>query len=265
LIVRAPVPSGAAGAGGAHGDAGGVEYRYDESRAEGRLARLAADDVLQRARGRADALAVAEDAAPPPGSRYVDYLFPGVLGMNIMMSSLWGMGYAIVVGRKLKLLRRLAVTPMRRRDFLLSYFLSRALLLVVEALVILVFGALAFGVEMRGSLVALTVVSAAGAAAFAALALVVASRTDNLDAANGLLNAVALPMWMASGTFFSYERFPEIVHPLIRALPLTALNDALRAIANEGASLGSTWSELLVLAAWTVAGFLAASRLFRWQ
>jgi ABC-type multidrug transport system permease subunit len=143
--------------------------------------------------------------------------------------------------------------------------LSRLVGLVLEVAVVVGFGWLLFGVAVRGSLLALTFVSLLGALTFAGLGLLVAARPRTIEGVSGWMNFVQLPMWLFSGTFFSYERFPAAVRPAIRALPLTALNDALRAVINEGAPLGACWPALLVMAAWGTVSFLIALRLFRWQ
>ncbi len=241
-----------------------VVYRLDPTRPEARAAQILADDVLQRALGRTDAVESGREEVTETGSRYVDFLFPGLLGINAMMSSLWGIGYTIVLHRKRKLLKRLAATPMRTTDLLLSYFLSRLVFLVAELGAILGFGVLAFGIEVRGSLAAVGLLGLLGASAFGTLALFVASRADTIESANGWLNFVSLPMWLLSGSFYSYERFPEVFHPAIQALPLTALNDALRAVMNEGAALSAVLPEMGVLAVWTALGFLLGKRAFRW-
>ena len=240
-------------------------YRFDPEREGSRLARLAVDDVLQRAAGRVDAVDVAEKTDVPEGGRYVDFLFPGILGMNLMTSSMWGLGYSIVLARKRKQLKRLAATPMRRSHLLLAFLFSRGVFIAAEVLFLLTFGALAFDVSTRGSFALLTVLSVAGAASFCAIALVIAARVESVESAAGWVNLVTLPMWLVSGTFFPYQNFPELLHLPIRALPLTAVNDALRAVMNEGAGVASLAPELLVIAAWTAAGLVLAGRTFRWQ
>ncbi len=243
----------------------GVTYRYDTTRAEGRAARLAVDDALQRALGRPDRLDVREERVAQPGNRYIDFLIPGLIGLNLMGSGMWGLGFAVVQARTRKLLKRFAATPMRRSHYLLSFMLSRLVGLVLEVAVVVGFGWLLFGVAVRGSLVALAVVSLFGALTFAGLGLLVAARPRTVEGVSGWMNLVQLPMWLFSGTFFSYERFPEVVQPVIRTLPLTALNDALRAIINEGSPLVASWPALLVMAAWGAVSFAVALRLFRWQ
>jgi ABC-type multidrug transport system permease subunit len=242
-----------------------LEYRFDPSRAEGRAGRLAVDDALQRAAGRRDPVPSGERPVSEPGSRYIDFLIPGLVGLNLMGSGMWGIGFSVVSARVRKLLKRYAATPMRRGHYLLSFGLSRLIFLVLEVAAIVGFGWLVFGVAVRGSLLALTVVVLTGAASFAGLGLVVAARPRTIEAVSGWMNLVQLPMWLLSGSFFSYERFPAAVQPAIRALPLTALNDALRAVINDGAPLSASWLELAVLAAWGAASFFVALRTFRWQ
>ncbi len=246
-------------------DDGGPVYRLDPTRPDARAARLEVDDALQRAAGRADPLAPRERPVTEPGSRYIDFLLPGLLGLNLMGTSMWGLGFSIVNARTKKLLKRLAATPMRRSEYLLSQMLARLLFLVFEVAVLVGFGWLAFGVEVRGSFAALAVVSLLGAASFAGLGLLVASRTRTIEGVSGLMNLVMLPMWLLSGTFFSWERFPEPAHPIIRALPLTALNDALRAVMTEGRPLDGLGLELGVLVVTGAVSFLVAVRVFRWQ
>jgi len=243
----------------------GLTYRFDPTRPEGTAARLAVDDALQRARGRVDPVETHVLPATGAGGRYIDFLIPGLVGLNLMGSGMWGIGFSVVVARTRKLLKRFAVTPMRRSQYLASYALSRLLFLTPEIAAIVGFGWLVFGVEVRGSLAALTTVSLAGAFAFAGLGLLVAARPTTIEAVSGWMNLVMLPMWVLSGSFFSSDRFPDAFQPVIKLLPLTALNDALRAVMNDGAPLHATWSELLVLAVWGAASFVLALKLFRWK
>jgi ABC-type multidrug transport system permease subunit len=240
-------------------------YRFDPTRPDARTARLEVDDALQRAAGRADPLRPREARVTEPGSRYIDFLLPGLLGLNLMGTSMWGLGFSIVNARTKKLLKRLAATPMRRSEYLLAQMLARLVFLVLEVATLVGFGWLAFGVEVRGSIAALAFVSLVGAACFAGIGLLVSSRTKTIEGVNGLMNIVILPMWLLSGTFFSWERFPEAAHPFIRALPLTALNDALRAVMTEGRPLSALGLELGVLVLTGAVSFLLAVRVFRWQ
>ncbi|HOX26090.1 MAG TPA: ABC transporter permease [Candidatus Krumholzibacteria bacterium] len=242
-----------------------VVYRWEPSRVEGRAARLALDDAIQGALGRADVVAVRDETTARPGSRYIDFLIPGLVGLNLMGSGMWGIGFSVVVARTRKLLKRFAATPMRRSDYLASFALSRLLFLGLEVAAVIGFGWLFFDVAVRGSLGALALVSLVGAASFAGLGLLVAARPRTVESVSGWMNLVMLPMWLLSGTFFSYERFPAAVLPAIRALPLTALNDALRAVMNDGASLWATGPELAILTAWGLGSYVVAVRIFRWQ
>lgn len=244
---------------------GGLVYRFDPTRPEGRAARLAVDDAIQRARGRLDPLATSERPVDETGSRYVDFLIPGLVGLNLMGSGMWGIGFSVVVARTRKLLKRFAVTPMRRSDYLLSFALSRLLFLGLEVAALVGFGWAAFGVAVRGRLIDLTLASLLGAFTFAGLGLLVAARPRTIEAVSGWMNLVMLPMWLLSGTFFSYERFPATVQPAIRVLPLTALNDALRMVINDGAGLVAIGPQLAILALWGALSFALALRLFRWQ
>jgi ABC-2 type transport system permease protein len=244
---------------------GAIAYRFDPMRPDARTARLAVDDVLQRRSGRTDPVAVADEAVTEVGGRYIDFLIPGLIGLNLMGSAIWGIGFSVVDARKNRLLKRLAATPMSRAHFVLAYMLSRLVFLFAELAALVAFGWLVFGVAVRGSMLTLGLVALWGALAFTGIAMLIAARPQSTEAASGWANLVMLPMWLLSGAFFSYERFPQAMHPFIAALPLTAVNDALRAVMNEGAGLFDVGGELFVLAMWGVVCFQLALRLFRWQ
>jgi ABC-2 type transport system permease protein len=243
---------------------GPLGYRFDPSRAETRLARATVDDVIQRAAGRHDPRAVRDEPVHERGARYIDFLIPGLIGMNLMSSSMWGIGWVIVNLRVRKLLKRLLAAPMRRSHLLISQALARMLLIPFEVATILIFARLAFDVRTTGSLVALGVICLAGSASFAALAILVASRAQNTETVGGLMNLVMMPMFVLSGVFFSASHFPSLMQPLIGALPLTALNDGLRAVIVDGAGLTALGGPLVVLGVWGVVSFLLGLRLFRW-
>lgn len=240
-------------------------YRYDAVSSSARLARALADAELERAAGRRDVLSPRDEPQTLPGTRYIDFLLPGLIGLNIMGSSVWGVGYSLVVARKRKLLRRFSVTAMRRSHYLLSYFFSRLLFLGLELGVLVAFGALAFGTIIQGSILGLLLSALVGAAAFAGLGLLIGARIDNTEVATGWMNFIQLPMWVLSGAYFTNERFPGWMQPFIQALPLTALVDALRLIYNEGATLGRILPELAILLGWALFGFVISARTFRWQ
>ena len=239
-------------------------FHFDRTRAEGRAARLAVDDALQRAYGRQDLVEHRDEPIAERGSRYIDFLIPGLIGLNLMGSGMWGIGFSIVVARTRGLLKRFAATPMRRPHFLVSYALSRLLFLVLEVGGIVGFGWLIFGVAVRGPLLALLAVAIIGGLSFAALGLLAAARARTIEAVSGWMNLIMLPMWLLSGSFFSYERFPEAFWPAIRLLPLTAINDALRAVFHGEPLFAGTLPEMAVLAVWGLTSFAIAVRRFRW-
>ena len=244
--------------------ADGVEYRSDPTQPEAAIARLKVDEAIQRAAGRTDAVGIKEAYVTSPGARYIDFLIPGLLGMNLMSGGLWGIGYVTVDMRIRKLLKRLVATPMRKRDFLLSLIGSRMVFTIPEVLLLLLTGWLLFRVAIEGSLVSIAVVAGVGALSFSGLGLFLASRARKIETISGLMNAAMLPMWIFSGIFFSSKRFPDILQPFIQALPLTQLNSALRAVITDGASLMSQWLPLSILVAYGLVSFVLALRWFRW-
>jgi ABC-2 type transport system permease protein len=242
-----------------------VEYRLDPSRPESGIARARVDDALQRAAGRADLVPFREVARSEPGGRYVDFLVPGLIGMNLMSAGMWGVGYALVDMRIKKLLKRLLATPMRATDFMGALMAVRVLSTVVEVSTLLGFAWLALGVPVRGPVASVLAVALLGALCFAGLGIAVASRAQRIETVSGLMNLVMMPMFVGSGVFFSVERFPAAVQPVLRAMPLTALNDALRAVTLEGAGLVSQGPRLALVAAWGAIGFVLGLRMFRWS
>jgi ABC-type multidrug transport system permease subunit len=243
----------------------GVEYRYDDTRPESRAARLLVDDALQRARGRKDEIQVSDRVVRERGGRYIDWLVPGLLGMNLMGSGIWGLGFAIVDARKKRLLKRLIATPMARWQYLASFALSRLTLLFIEVGLLLGFAVLVFGVPIRGSLPLLVLICLLSSLCFASLGLLIASRAQTMEGASGLMNLVMLPMWIFSGVFFSSSRFPETIQPFIQALPLTAVINALRANVLRGAALPMVAPQLAIILSWMVVSFALALKLFRWR
>jgi ABC-type multidrug transport system permease subunit len=242
-----------------------ITYWYDPARDESRVAKLAADAALQAAAGRADPRGVAVREMTEKGSRYIDFLVPGLLGMNLMGTGMWGIGFSIVTARSRGLLKRLVATPMRKRHYLLGQMLGRLAFLIPEVGILVGFAHLVFGVPVKGSVLALTLVAALGAMSFTGIGLLVASRPRSIEGVSGLMNFVMLPMWILSGVFFSPSRFPDAMLPWIRLLPLTALNDALRSVMIDGASFASVLPELGLLGLWGAVAFVVALRLFRWK
>ncbi|KPK78290.1 MAG: hypothetical protein AMS25_16255 [Gemmatimonas sp. SM23_52] len=242
-----------------------VTYVYDPTRNDSRLARQLVDDAVQRDAGRADPLIVGEDHLTEPGSRYIDFLIPGLLGLNLMGSGMWGIGFNIVQARRKRLLKRLLATPMRRSHYLLSFMLSRFVFMILEVAALVGFGWLVFDVRVHGSISDLLIVAVVGALAFAGLGLLAASRARTIEGVSGIMNLVMLPMWIFSGVFFSYANFPDALQPFIQALPLTPLNDSLRAVMIDGAPLTANLTRLAVIGAWGLVSFVTALRIFRWH
>ena len=240
-------------------------YSYDPTQPESRAARLAVDAALQRAAGRADAFEPAIAEITQPGGRYVDFLVPGLLGMNLMGTGMWGIGFALVVARNGNLLKRLIAAPARKSHLLGAQLISRLIFLIPEAGALLLFAYFLLGVPLRGSLLLLVVISILGALAFSGLGLLAAARPRTIEGVSGLMNLVMVPMWVFSGIFFSTERFPASMQPFVQALPLTALNDALRGVMLEGTGLFALQHEIAILAAWGAASFVLALKFFRWQ
>jgi ABC-2 type transport system permease protein len=244
---------------------GGVRYVYDPQRSESANARLVTDRAIQIGGGRTDPVKVTERRVTERGSRYIDFVIPGLLGMNLMGSGVWGIGFAIVDSRGKRLLKRFMATPMSRAEYLMSFLFSRLFFLILEVVTLVGFGALVFKVPLRGSLVELGVISLVSALAFGALGLLIASRARTVEGVSGLMNFVMLPMWIFSGVFFSSSNFPSIVQPVIRILPLTAVNDALRANMLEGTPITALGFQMAVIVGWLLLSFVSALKLFRWR
>jgi ABC-2 type transport system permease protein len=242
-----------------------VHFIYDRTRSDAANARVLVDRAIQTGAGRVDPVRATDSYVTEAGSRYIDFLIPGLLGMNLMGSSIWGLAFGIVTARSKKLLKRLMATPMSRVQYLLSYLWSRLFFLILEVVTLLGFGHFAFGVPLRGSLVTLFLISVLAAISFGGLGLLTASRARTTEAVSGIANFIMLPMWIFSGVFFSSANFPQVAQPFIRLLPLTAVNDALRANMLEGASFASVSPQLLIIIGWGVVSFFAALKLFRWR
>ncbi len=244
---------------------GGVAYKYDDTNPDGRLARLLADRAIQKAAGQKEALRSSNDLVHEAGARYIDFVVPGLLGMNLMGSAIWGLGFSIVEARQKKLLKRFVASPMPRWEYLASYILSRLVLLVIEVIAFLGFSKLVFGVPFRGSLWELGLLCVLTSLSLSSLGLLIASRAKTIEAVSGLMNLAMLPMWILSGIFFSATRFPKLIQPVVQALPLTAAIDALRGNMLQGMSLSQLAAPMGILTAWLVIPFLISLRIFRWR
>lgn len=233
----------------------------DPSQPNARIAALAVRGVLERG---AEGTALGEEIVTARGERYVDFLLPGLLGMTLLNGGAWGVGYGLVLLRTRKLLKRFAATPLRRSDLLLAYLLFRVVLALVESAALIAFGALFFEMRVSGSALGLFLLVLTSALSFGGLGLLAGARAENPQTGAGWVNLVTLPMLLVSGVFFSADKFPSWTQPLVQALPLTRLNDGLRAVLNEGAPLAAVGGDLVNLALWGLGSFLLALRVFRW-
>lgn len=241
-----------------------VDYVYDPTRPGSVVAKDLTDQLIQKAAGRVDPVTVTVRQYNEPGSRYIDFLVPGLLGMGLMGGGLWGVGFAVVDMRIRKLLKRFLATPMKKSHFLIGVMSSRLFFMVPEIVLLIVFSWLFFDVRVYGSWITLFLLVLLGAIEFSGIGLLVASRARSLESVSGLMNLVMLPMWTLSGVFFSYDRFPAVAQPIIKLLPLTPLIDALRKVMLEGATLTMLGPELLIMSLWAVASFGVALKIFRW-
>ncbi len=241
------------------------EFRYDPTRSDSALARILVDNALQKDAGRQDPVESVDEPVSEPGARYIDFLIPGLIGMNLMSGGMWGLGFVIVDMRSRKLLKRLVASPMRRSEFLAAMMASRIVFMLIQVILLLAFGWLVFDLVVQGSILATITIGFLGALTFGAMGLLVASRAAKIEAVSGLMNLVMFPMFVFSGVFFSSDRFPDFLQPFIKALPLTLLNDAFRAVILEGADLYSQSLRMLALGLWGVVCYVLALRFFRWS
>jgi len=244
---------------------GSVTYKYDDTNPDARTARLIADRAIQSSSGQQDKVHTENQLTHEKGARYIDFVVPGLLGMNLMGPAIWGLGFAIVEARQKKLLKRLVASPMPKWQYLASFLLSRIVMLAIEVIVFLGFAAVAFGVPFRGSLWQLGLLCILISLSFSALGLLTASRAKTMEAASGLMILVMLPMWILSGVFFSASRFPAVIQPFVRALPLTAAIDTLRGNMLQGQSMSQMITPIAILLAWLVVPFAVSLKIFRWR
>jgi len=242
-----------------------IEYKFDPMRPGSLAARNLVDQQLQKALGRQDVIEANDVTFSEPGGSYVDFLVPGLLAMGLMGGGLWGVGFAIVDMRIRKLLKRFMATPMKRTHFLMGMMTSRLIFMIPQIVFLLLFAYLIFGVRINGNWLSILFIVILGAIEFATIGLLVASRAQTLEAASGLMNLVMLPMWTLSGIFFSYERFPEVVQPMIKLLPLTPVIDVLRGMMMDGKSILNYGPEIIVILVWCVVPFVISLAIFRWN
>jgi ABC-2 type transport system permease protein len=198
------------------------------------------------------------------GTRYIDFLIPGLLAMGIMMSSMWGLSYGIIEKRSKKLLRRMVATPMKKSYFLISLMTVRIAMNLVEALLLILFAWVVFDITIQGSIPALMAIFIAANIAFAGLAIFTSCRTAKTEIGNGLINVVVMPMMLLSGIFFSYHNYPDKLIPVLQKLPLTLVADAMRSIFIEGAGFAQVFVPIIILTFGGIITFAVGMKFFRW-
>lgn len=242
-----------------------VEYHFDPMNSDAELTYLKLSNII----GKGEIVSAKAISEIKPltvsGTRYIDFLVPGLITMGVMMSSMWGISYGIIEKRSKKLLRRLVATPMKKSHFLIALITVRVLMNFIESSVLLVFALFAFKMSVQGSISALILTYLAGNIAFAGIAVFASSHTSNTEVGNGLINFVVFPMMVLSGIFFSYQNFPDWSIPVIKNLPLTMLTDGVRSIINEGAGYNEVAIPILILLSVGVLFFSAGLRIFKWH
>ena len=244
---------------------GSVEYHFDPMNPDAELTYLKLSNLI----GEGEVLKVKNNSEIKPltvtGTRYIDFLVPGLITMGVMMSCMWGISYGIIEKRSKKLLRRLVATPMKKSHFLIALITVRITMNFIESLVLFLFALIAFKMTIQGNISALVLMFLAGNIAFAGIAVFVSSHTSNTEVGNGLINFVVFPMMVLSGIFFSYQNFPDWSLPVIKNLPLTVLTDGIRSIFNEGAGYHEVAMPILILVATGVLFFSAGLKIFKWH
>jgi ABC-type multidrug transport system permease subunit len=244
---------------------GRTEYHFDPMNADAQLTYLKLNPLI----GSSEVIETSSDEAVRPltvtGTRYIDFLVPGLITMGVMMSCMWGISYGIIEKRSKKLLRRLVATPMKKSHFLIALITVRITMNFIESLVLFLFALFAFDMVIQGDISALILMFLAGNIAFAGIAVFVSSHTSNTEVGNGLINFVVFPMMVLSGIFFSYHNFPDWSIPVIQKLPLTMVTDGIRSIFNEGAGYNEVALPILILTATGVIFFSAGLRIFKWH
>ena len=196
--------------------------------------------------------------------RYVDWVVPGILGMNIMYSALWGVGYVVVRYRQSGYLRRLKATPLTKFEFLSAQVLSRLLVTLTASMIVFVGTNLILDYKMVGSIWLLFLTALMGGLAMITLGLAIACRTESKEFADGLLNAVTFPMLLLSGVWFSLDGSPEWVQMLAQVLPLTHVLEAARAVMLDNAGFADITIHLAVLVGFCIVGMALSIKLFKW-
>ena len=242
-----------------------AEYHFDPMNSDAELTYLKLSNII----GGGTIIPVKNNAEIRPltvkGTRYIDFLVPGLISLGVMMSCMWGISYGIIEKRSKKLLRRMVATPMKKSHFLIALISVRLVMNFIESMVLFLFALLAFKMTIQGDISALILIFVAGNIAFSGIAVFVSSHTSNTEVGNGLINFVVTPMMVLSGIFFSYQNFPEWSLPVIKNLPLTMLADGIRSIFNEGAGYSHVALPILILTVTGIIFFFAGLKIFKWH
>lgn len=243
----------------------GPRLELDPTRPDAELAELLVRHRLQEAAGRKDPLTVGVDSVVRPGARYIDFLVPGLVGLNLLGMGMFGVGFNLVQMRVRKTLRRLAVTPMGRTEFFLGFMLTRLLLSLPASIIVVLFGQVVFGVPVNGSWLALILLMVVGGLAFSGIGLLLGSRAKTIEGASGIMNVVQMPMWLIGGVFFSNQRFPGVLQTLVDAVPMSLATDGMRGVMLEGKGCAEALVPILALLSVGVVCLAIAVRIFRWN
>ncbi len=239
-----------------------LQYQLDPKNPEAQLAQLQISYALKNGNITADSNEIRTFSQV--GTRYIDFLIPGLMAMNIMMSCMWGISYTLIDRRGKKLLRRMVATPMNKSLFLFSHLITRVIMSFIEATLLLTFAYLYFDISIQGSYAALISMIIAGNIIFFGLAVLTSSRTSNTQIGNGLINVVVMPMMVSSGIFFSYHNFPDWITPVIEKMPLTLMADSIRSIFIEGAGFSQAWPALAILVGTGTLFYLVGLKIYKW-
>ncbi|MFZ0282753.1 MAG: ABC transporter permease [Bacteroidales bacterium] len=244
---------------------GEPEYHFDPQNSDAQLTYIKLNSLIGKGKAFPSETTANVKPLTVKGTRYIDFLVPGLITMGVMMSCMWGISYGLIEKRSKKLLRRLVATPMKKSHFLFAQITVRILMNFVESLTLLIFAVIAFKMTIQGDIAALLIMFLAGNFAFAGIAIFVSSHTSNTEVGNGLINAIVFPMMVLSGIFFSYHNFPDWSIKVIQALPLTMLTDGIRSIFNEGAGFREVAMPIVILTAVGAVFFTSGLKIFKWH
>jgi ABC transporter DrrB family efflux protein len=243
---------------------GALLYHQNINNKDGDLTRRWINDLIQTSMGRKDPIPSEILSVNVGEERYVDFLIPGLLALSIFTTSLFGTGMTIVSNRRENLLKRYAATPMNTMDYILSHIFGRFFIFAVEFSTIALGGFLFFRFNVAGSWLDYLLIGMLGVTAFTALSMLFSSRTKNTAVYNGIVNLLTLSMMFPAGIWFPRSGLPHWMHTLSSFLPLTALVEALRAVALEGQKLTNLTGYIGILLAYAVVSSLLAKKFFRW-